>query len=234
MSTSSGTWFSEKMTTTEMLAEIINDILNEPERLYQVLNGCSDFVNTSMATSCRLVTCGPPAAEIGLLNALQSDTKAEITLHEDVPPIPSPLRLNQTSRTSKKQKLAIVGMAGRFPNAADHEKFWDLLYAGLDVHREVSSTHLDASCLTCLTGHRFHQIVLMSRNITMRMARFATQAILLSDVSSTNLASLIPASSTCRLEKPHRRTRCIDWAWLVHMKLLKWPDMCPTVHHRQN
>ena len=33
--------------------------------------------------------------------------------------------------------IAIVGMAGRFPDAADHEKFWELLEKGLDVHREV-------------------------------------------------------------------------------------------------
>ena len=127
------------MTTTEILKEIINDILNEPERLYQVLNGCAEFVKSSKATVCRLVTCGPPFADVGLVNALRSDTQAEVTIDEHLSSIPSPLRLNQTSRTSKKQKLAIVGMAGRFPNAADHEKFWDLLYAGLDVHREVKS-----------------------------------------------------------------------------------------------
>lgn len=37
----------------------------------------------------------------------------------------------------RRSKLAIVGMAGRFPNAADHEKFWNLLEAGLDVHKRV-------------------------------------------------------------------------------------------------
>lgn len=36
-----------------------------------------------------------------------------------------------------KPRLAIVGLAGRFPDAADHEKFWDLLKAGRDVHRKV-------------------------------------------------------------------------------------------------
>ncbi|KAL8723506.1 MAG: hypothetical protein Q9225_000239 [Loekoesia sp. 1 TL-2023] len=34
-------------------------------------------------------------------------------------------------------------MAGRFPNAADHEKFWELLEAGLDVHRKVPPDRFD-------------------------------------------------------------------------------------------
>ncbi|KAG8525619.1 Type I Iterative PKS [Bacidia gigantensis] len=34
-------------------------------------------------------------------------------------------------------------MAGRFPDAADHEKFWDLLEAGLDVHRRIPSDRFD-------------------------------------------------------------------------------------------
>ena len=41
------------------------------------------------------------------------------------------------SGNSKDSKIAIVGMAGRFPNATDHEAFWKLLEQGLDVHREV-------------------------------------------------------------------------------------------------
>ena len=150
MSTRTGTWFSDKMTTTEILSEIINDILNEPVRLYEVINGCSKFVNDFKATICRVIACGPVNPDLGLVESLRSDTGAEITLPEEYTSVPSPLRLNQTSRTSKKQKLAIVGMAGRFPNAADHEKFWDLLYAGLDVHREVSYT---SNLLGCIADH---------------------------------------------------------------------------------
>lgn len=137
MSTSTGQWFSKKMTTTEILTEIIHDILNEPLRLYQVLNGCAGYVNNSKIEKCRVVSCGPTTAETGLVTALRSETHADIILHDGGAYVSSPLRLNQSPRSSKKQKLAIVGMAGRFPNAADHEKFWDLLYAGLDVHREV-------------------------------------------------------------------------------------------------
>ena len=141
MSTSSGKWFSDKMTTTEILTSIIHDILNEPLRFYDVLNGCTEAVTKSNLPKCRIIACGHTNAEPAFASALKSGTNANILLNQDGLRIASTLRLNQAPRTSKKQKLAIVGMAGRFPNAADHEKFWDLLYAGLDVHREVCAPH---------------------------------------------------------------------------------------------
>jgi acyl transferase domain-containing protein len=36
-----------------------------------------------------------------------------------------------------KPSIAIVGMAGRFPEAADTDRLWELLQAGRDVHRTV-------------------------------------------------------------------------------------------------
>ena len=38
-----------------------------------------------------------------------------------------------------ESKIAIIGMAGRYPNAANNEKLWDILKLGLDVHRKVRS-----------------------------------------------------------------------------------------------
>ncbi len=48
-----------------------------------------------------------------------------------------------------KPKLAIVGMSGRFPESQSPEAFWDVLYKGLDVCKEVPikrwnvATHVD-------------------------------------------------------------------------------------------
>lgn len=56
---------------------------------------------------------------------------------------------NSTGVPSGKSKLAIVGMSGRFPEADSPEEFWDLLYQGLDVVKEVPlkrwdvKTHVD-------------------------------------------------------------------------------------------
>ncbi|KAL4784871.1 beta-ketoacyl synthase [Aspergillus varians] len=52
---------------------------------------------------------------------------------------------------SDRGKLAIVSMSGRFPEAPSTESFWDLLYKGLDVCKEVPPrrwdvrTHVDPS-----------------------------------------------------------------------------------------
>lgn len=52
---------------------------------------------------------------------------------------------------SDKSKLAIVSMSGRFPEAPSTDSFWDLLYKGLDVCKEVPprrwdvKTHVDPS-----------------------------------------------------------------------------------------
>lgn len=45
---------------------------------------------------------------------------------------------------TQNDKIAIVGLAGRYPNAANHEALWDLLMKGLDVHRKVPSDRFDA------------------------------------------------------------------------------------------
>jgi naphtho-gamma-pyrone polyketide synthase len=51
-------------------------------------------------------------------------------------------------------KIAIVGMSGRFPESADVEAFWDLLYQGLDVHRRVPADRYNAELYYDPTGKR--------------------------------------------------------------------------------
>lgn len=51
-------------------------------------------------------------------------------------------------------KIAIIGMSGRFPEAANVEEFWDLLYQGLDVHRRVPEDRYNAEKYYDPTGKR--------------------------------------------------------------------------------
>ncbi|PTB62127.1 ketoacyl-synt-domain-containing protein [Trichoderma citrinoviride] len=51
-------------------------------------------------------------------------------------------------------KIAIIGMSGRFPESADVEAFWDLLYKGLDVHRRVPEDRYNAELYYDATGKR--------------------------------------------------------------------------------
>ncbi len=45
---------------------------------------------------------------------------------------------------TQNDKVAIVGLAGRFPSAASHEELWQLLIKGLDVHRRIPADRFDA------------------------------------------------------------------------------------------
>ncbi|KAL9578434.1 MAG: hypothetical protein Q9212_005718, partial [Teloschistes hypoglaucus] len=49
----------------------------------------------------------------------------------------------QPSGKSADSKIAIVGMAGRFPNAANHELFWEMLEKGTDTHRVIPPDRFD-------------------------------------------------------------------------------------------
>lgn len=75
--------------------------------------------------------------------------------------IPGPIVHNQpitaqasSESNSRRPKLAIVGMSGRFPGANDLDAFWHLLYQGLDVHKPVPELHWDARTHVDATGTR--------------------------------------------------------------------------------
>ncbi|OJJ40791.1 hypothetical protein ASPWEDRAFT_34272 [Aspergillus wentii DTO 134E9] len=54
------------------------------------------------------------------------------------------LEEKEAPRGSMQSKIAIVGMSCRMPGGAtDTEKFWDLLEAGLDVHRKIPADRFD-------------------------------------------------------------------------------------------
>ncbi|MGI9659263.1 MAG: beta-ketoacyl synthase N-terminal-like domain-containing protein, partial [Gaiellaceae bacterium] len=44
-----------------------------------------------------------------------------------------------------REEIAIVGMAGRFPGAADLDEFWDNLRGGVQSMRELSADELRAA-----------------------------------------------------------------------------------------
>ncbi|KAL7929344.1 putative conidial pigment polyketide synthase PksP/Alb1 [Trichoderma chlorosporum] len=59
-----------------------------------------------------------------------------------------------SSAKSSDSKIAIIGMSGRFPESADIESFWDLLYQGLDVHRPVPADRYNGELYYDPTGKR--------------------------------------------------------------------------------
>ena len=139
MSTSSGVCFDRNLDAPTLFTAVIRDILTETLGVQQVVDGCSKLTTEAHCEECSIISFGPSTSKSMFAKAMESKTDFKVTVHEDLAAKLSeaPSAFGDAPRTSKRPKLAIVGMAGRFPNAADHEKFWDLLEAGLDVHRRV-------------------------------------------------------------------------------------------------
>jgi hypothetical protein len=80
---------------------------------------------------------GPTILGQSLISSLKIGGGLKLSLEDHV----SWTSENQVPRNvhahTADSKIAIIGMAGRFPGAADHEKFWQLLEQGLDLHRKV-------------------------------------------------------------------------------------------------
>ena len=60
----------------------------------------------------------------------------------------------QTTASSCRSKIAIIGMSGRYPGAEDNREFWELLLQGRDVHKEAPSLHWDVKTHVDTTGAR--------------------------------------------------------------------------------
>jgi len=89
-----------------------------------------------------------------LATVLKAQTSLEIDLPRSLSAIPeNPAPSNEINGTGRT-KLAIVGMSGRFPDAASHEKLWELLERGLDVHREVPKDRFDVETHFDPTGKK--------------------------------------------------------------------------------
>ena len=137
LSTTSG----ERLTATstrQLLEQVLNETLNETLRFNRVLDCCVASVKRCGPSVCRLVPYGPINSVHSVVAVLKKGTEASIILENDSSFMSGKLPYNTRAPGNlAESKLAIVGMAGRFPGAADHEKFWQLLEQGLDVHREV-------------------------------------------------------------------------------------------------
>ena len=124
--------------TLELFRSSVLEILARPVQWDTVAKRCVSKVRSSAPSAVRVLAMGPTALANSLASSLKVGGGLKLSL-EDYVSWSSHNTLPRNLRGfMKDSKIAIVGMAGRFPNAADHEAFWKLLEQGLDVHREVS------------------------------------------------------------------------------------------------
>ncbi|KAJ1326724.1 naphtho-gamma-pyrone polyketide synthase [Microdochium nivale] len=146
--------------TSELLAAVVHEILNAPLYFERAVDGCVELANAFDGNRAVIIPCGPTQTASALANVLTSQTKLSVEVR-------SPPQVNRETGgatignhgSSGRCKLAIVGMAGRFPDSASHEALWDLLEKGIDAHRVVPAdrfpheTHVDPTGKTMNTSH---------------------------------------------------------------------------------
>ncbi|KAI9875561.1 MAG: hypothetical protein M1823_007449, partial [Watsoniomyces obsoletus] len=136
----------------ELLQEALREIVLEPLRWDRVLKYCA----SGNAKEAKVFAVGPTNLASSVVSALKASTP-KVTLEDQSHW--STIPAAGTKNTRKESDIAVVGFAGRFPDAADHEKFWELLEKGLDVHRPVPpdrfpvDSHTDPSSKKKNTSH---------------------------------------------------------------------------------
>ena len=116
-------------TGLDVLERALREIVIEPLRWDKVLKYCA----SGKATEAKVFAIGPTNLASSVVSALKASV-AKVTLEDQSSwaQIPS-----AGSKLKRESDIAIIGMSGRFPDAASHEFFWQLLEKGLDVHRPV-------------------------------------------------------------------------------------------------
>ncbi|KAK8138832.1 conidial yellow pigment biosynthesis polyketide synthase [Apiospora sp. TS-2023a] len=134
MSCVTGASFTET-DTKALLKAVVWEILNEPLLFHKALSGSIGHARGFKGTRALVIPYGPTQAAGTLANLLKTQTELEVC------------------------KLAIVGMAGRFPDSASVEAFWELLEKGIDAHRVVPAdrfpvdSHVDPTGKAVNTSH---------------------------------------------------------------------------------
>ncbi|KAG9246027.1 BcPKS12, polyketide synthase [Calycina marina] len=146
LSCANGSTFGEK-NCYDLLLAAVSEILTKPLDFQKVLDGCVAKAEEFQGSNCHVIPLGQTHSANSLVTTLSNKTSLKVVLRC----VPSAeLDINRSSSVSGK--LAIVGMAGRFPDAASHQKLWELLEQGLDVHREVPKDRFDVATHVDLAG----------------------------------------------------------------------------------
>ena len=145
-------------TTNQILKSVIQEILQEPLGWDRVVKGVVAEIDKRKATECNVLPAG--TADIsGLMSALKSVKNCNVMLDDSLSKSHRPKKIsNQSPEKFAESKIAIVGMAGRFPTAANHELFWEMLERGTDTHKVIprdrfDETHIDPAGRRKNTSH---------------------------------------------------------------------------------
>ena len=129
-------------TTRELVELVLAEILLEPVRWDNLLEECIAQARAAPKIEYSVVAIGVTGVAGSVASAVKNNASKSAVPVKDYTSWPEPQE-NYKGRT-QTDKIAIVGMSGRFPSAASAEELWELLEKGLDVHREIPPDRFDA------------------------------------------------------------------------------------------
>lgn len=127
--------------TLELFELALSEILLEPVRWDYLLEECVSQITSMSSVESSVSAIGVTNIANSLVSALKAGGQATVSIRDHTSWAIKP---EEAAGRTQNDKIAIVGMAGRFPGAASHEKLWELLEKGLDVHREIPADRFDA------------------------------------------------------------------------------------------
>ncbi|OLN87699.1 Conidial yellow pigment biosynthesis polyketide synthase 3 [Colletotrichum chlorophyti] len=158
ISGSSGDLF-EPVIFSELLRRSVRDMLILPLDVTKVSQAVVHILARKSPSRSVLRPIGT-AISNGILSALGSELAQRCSVDHRITgnllaqPSAEEKPVDAASGRPQDSKIAIVAMSGRFPDAANLDAFWDILYQGRDVHRQVPKDRFDAERHYDATGRR--------------------------------------------------------------------------------
>lgn len=144
----------EAQTYRDLLAAALGEILLTQLRWDKVLATSSSILKAKGVGKCELFPFGTTATQ-SLVAALTGPNAGDLqVMVKDCMSPNTRDSATDPTKTAKGSDIAIIGMSGRFPESDSLNSFWDLLYKGLDVHREVPESRWSLDAHVDLTGKR--------------------------------------------------------------------------------
>ena len=201
----------------QLLENVVYNILAQPIRWERVLQGCKTAIQAADAahpTAWRVRPIGQTKLAGLLTTSLRSVDGLDVVFDDHYG------RQSHEDAVATHFPIAIVGMAGRFPNADDTDAFWKDLEAGRDHHREVSVPMVKETPSHWIRYQRIASIPVLT---------WSTQ---LTAASSRSRAPLMPNFSTSLHVKLFRQIQVKGSHLSLHMKLWRMPDSSRIEHRR--
>ena len=153
LSTGTQEWFST-LNVGHLVERVVKDILIHTLNWSSVLEAVLASVKESSNPQCSVVLMGSSNAGQSLISSLKQNQQLDVSLDDQSVSETVEQKASLASGRLQDSKIAICGLAGRFPDAADHEAFWKLLEKGLDLHRKVPKDRFDVETHVDTTGKR--------------------------------------------------------------------------------